>query len=180
MIKKTKFGKKGQGLPINKIVITVLVILAVVAALIFWFKADILKYFRNLPWYEVSQEDEEIDLTELTDEQISASCPARIGGVSKGSIYFCEDYSRGCKKRISSRLLFKGEGFNGEIVIDRFWMLGDDHIGGVNNKEISLVNEVLKETGSKYEENLPSFNFIKNLDGARLHTGNWICRDNIV
>lgn len=174
-------NKRGQGLPIRKIIGVILIVLALASVFMVFFKVDILKYLRNLPGYQVPQEDVEINVSELTDEQISASCPARIGGISNKKIYFCEGYGRGCKVRISSKLLFKGEGDTGEIVIDRFWLFGDDHIGAVNNGRISLIAEVLKEEGSKYEEDLPSnFEFIKNLDGSRFYTSNWICRNNIV
>jgi len=81
-------NKKGQGLEINKLVIVILVGLAVVAALIFLFKADLLRYLRNLPGYDVPQEDKPVDLTEITDDEENTLCPFRIGGIGSDDLIF--------------------------------------------------------------------------------------------
>ena len=60
-------NKKGQGITTEKILVVVLVLLVVVLVLWFYFKADVLKYFRNLPGYTYDEE-REIDAGDSSEE----------------------------------------------------------------------------------------------------------------
>jgi len=180
MIKR--INKKGQ-LTQNKVITTIIVILVIASVLIFVFKADILKYLRNISGYESTQQDEELDLSELGDEEAKTLCPFRIGGIgSDDLIFFCKDFDIACKNKIASKIQIEGDLIEADLEIVKPWYQFDSEIGFVSNKRFTIFNEIL-EKRSLYEElkdDLPDFKFIKNLNGAKYFSGNLICRDSIV
>ncbi len=81
MIKqKIILDKKGIA---NKTLITIIIVVFVIAAVaMFLFRTDINSYIRNLPGYSVPDEDEEIDMSDLSDEEIKDLCPEIIGKIN--------------------------------------------------------------------------------------------------
>lgn len=81
MIKqKIIFDKKGIA---NKTLITIIIAVFVIAAVaMFLFRVDINSYLRNLPEYSVPKNDTEIDVSNLSDEEIKDLCPVMIGRIN--------------------------------------------------------------------------------------------------
>ncbi len=86
MLKK-KSNKHGL-IATDKLIIIILVALVIVSVLIFIFKADVLKYLRNLPDYHISEEDD-IYLTDLSSDKINSLDKKVLEAVVQRS---CEDY----------------------------------------------------------------------------------------
>lgn len=81
MIKqKIIFNKKGIA---TKMLITIIIAVFVIAAVaMFLFKVDINSYLRNLPGYSVPENDTEINMSELSDEEIKDLCPVIVGKIN--------------------------------------------------------------------------------------------------
>lgn len=183
------FNKKRGTIAINKIVVVILVVLVIAAVLMFLFKADILNYLRSLPGYSVPEEDREIDVANLTDEEMRSLCPVIIGKtkteVSVGFlkddyIYFCEELSTVCKTQTRSKLKVTGDKNNGEIEVDRWF---DNTIGAIKNNKLILSREILEKNGNLYDEvkdDLPDFKYVINLNGSYYIPGNFICRKEVI
>ena len=184
-------NKRGQGLPVNKLVITIIIILAVATLLMFFFKSNLLKYLRNLPGYDVPQEDEDINFTELKDEEKADLCPLFIGrtdtrvdkvlffNLKDDYISFCKEPGITCGVLVSSKLKWNGNNADANIEVDLSY---DRDIGSVNNRKITIFPEILRKEGRLYEwvkDDLPESKYLESLNGA-YKLGNWICRKNIV
>jgi len=79
---KQKIILDKRGIWDQKIITLILVIFVVATILLFLFKTDINSYIRNLPGYSVPDEDEEIDMGNLSDEEIRDLCPEIVGKIN--------------------------------------------------------------------------------------------------
>jgi len=187
-------NKKGA-LANDKLMILILVILVVVSVLIFFYKADILRHFRNLPEFG-SSEVEEVNVGGGTGTTTSTNCPIQIGSIGPGSeatnqIWSCLTFDGTCGVApMPSYLVWGAKEMDGEIRISQTifevnwlnWINKDAKIGVIQNNNITIDKEILEE-GERYiklKADLPSPDFLSNLNGAYKNSGNLICRDTIL
>ncbi len=176
-------NKKGN-LSTEELIVIILVALVIVSVLIFIFKADVLKYLRNLPDYSAS-EGETIDLSELSDEALKSLCPVLVGKIKVETflavtednfIILCEEPGVSCKSAFVSKLKWTGDENKGVIEVEQ---LIDDEIGVINNGEITLNKDVFNKESDLYKEvkdDLPEEKYFKSLDSAYYISGNYLCR----
>ena len=174
-------NKKGsESLPINKLIYIILAVLVIVLVIFLIFRVDILEWLRNQPEWHTSVSDEEVDMSQMGDEEAQRmQCPVRIAKLVENKIKFCGDEMCSDEKLIGSELYLSQVNIeNSEIYTDQPYGI-DDKIGDVENKIIIIFQEILEKKGKIYEEvknELPYFKDLLNLNNSYFWYSNLICR----
>jgi hypothetical protein len=171
-------NKKGEGLATNKLIIIIICVIVLAAVLIFMFRGSINNWIQNLPGYG-SQEDKEINVTE-DRPGVSRLCKIRVAELvyDKGKGYSYLKF-----EGYMSKLYLSGKsGKEATIYADQDWEI-DDAVGEIKNGLVSIYNEILVQSGARYEEvknEIPTNALMKQLNGAYYYesVGNLkLCRD---
>jgi hypothetical protein len=144
----------------------------------------VMDYMKQLPDYK-QQGDSEIDISNLSDEQIRNLCPNWIAKVADGKIKVC--FGEKCSQRLDTSLLWVGGIESAEIKVDIPWTrmaelrFKNVKIGSVINGRIRIDEPYLKLAARDSLPELPPINFLNLLNGSYYYYGNNICRkDKIV
>ncbi|MBU2562623.1 MAG: hypothetical protein KKF68_03110 [Nanoarchaeota archaeon] len=161
-------NKKGSGIAINKLVTIIIIlflIVVVVSSLIYNFNP--LSYLRNLPSYSIP-EDEEVDLSDLTEEQIKSICPYKIGEI----------------KRVGSNWGFgKYFIYLGEVNTQLYLDMGDGEIIHVDAGKVGAIADdtlifddfFMSQKYLEYE-NMLGIDDLKVIDNSYKIPGNFLCK----
>lgn len=179
-----KISKKGEGFVQEHLITIILALIVIAVLLIIIFRVQILDYIRNLPGYSYEGDKEKEIGGE--HEETSAACPVNVAKIVKSDkVYKCGDKACYESMLIGTNLLWKGSVIEAEIKVyqttwgnDRLNL--DEQIGGVSGGKISLSSEILAGYGKLFftvKNELPDYEFLLNLNGARYGYNNIICRN---
>ena len=149
---KRKIILDKRGIWNKKIITLILVIFVVASVFIFLFKTDINNFLRNLPGYSVPEEDEEINVSDLTDEELRDLCPVEVGKINipEGGIL-----GIGSKQHIyidgeKTNLYWDADEKEGDIKIFRGGLFkGDVKVANIANGEVSIDSGFFIEINEK-------------------------------
>ena len=163
-------GKKAQGLAIDKLLKWIIIVLVITSIVIFIFRADILKWMRNLPGYSVPDE-QEIDYTNPEHIESTTLCED-IGSIKVEKGFFLTSWyiSLGDKK---TNFLWKDK----DKTIELDEMIDNEVLGSINSKgRIKIDDKWFSEDMLKKHPNIESLDYLKLLNGAYKRSDNSICR----
>ena len=155
-------GKKGD-MSIDKIIVIVLIILVIVLVIFLIFKADMTKWFKNLPYsYDEQNKDTEVGGKDV--EVPSDVCPEGIIGR-----ILLADVDRAWEIDFKQYYIFipNEKGKNTDLYLKG----GSIYYAVGNDKEVAVVmNGKIKRLGS---ENIP---YLSEIEDATIIPGNIICK----
>jgi hypothetical protein len=166
--------KKGM-IAINELAAIILALLVIASVAGIYYQTDILRYIKNLPSYQ--SPNEELDISNLSHEQLDSICPITLGKIKDDYFFICEEGDRRCLTSEATKLWIKGTESSAKIYVDKNWAV-DSQIAGVSERKISVNQEVLLGSGALYNKvksDLPKQEFLMKLNEAYL-VGNFICR----
>jgi len=168
-----KSNKKAQSLAVNKLIIIILIILVVGAVLFFIFKADVLKYLRNLPNFGSGDEGDLI-VNDCTVVGSIDLVKKEYNQVNDGDFFYVYEGIQPQK----TNLYYK----QNKIYLDlsSYPLNNDVLIGNLNINGININDIYLDINGDEYKEFSGKglhMNELKILDGAYNKEYNLFCKD---
>lgn len=180
-LKKTKKGDLISG----ELIALILVIITVALVLLLLFKVDLLRLIKNSSY--TYEGDKLIDETEMTHLQIANLCPVQIGKIkninswkwlSNGFIFSCTDAT--CVDFVQTKLFVDGTNKEAAITVDQKI---NDKIGSVSGNWIDIDDTIIQREGKLFSgvvSDLPNEQFVRELDGAYILSGNLLCREKAI
>lgn len=178
--------KKGESLAINKLIVVILIVLVLALFFFFWFRQDIWNYIRNLPGYNSTTTDKEIDYTKMTPDQLVQFDCKEVGGIlSISSPTSSTQYLRiGTKK---TNLYFD----RANILIDFGTLNSFENkigfgnvilVGSLDENDVIKIDPTFLNENSqdyiRYQNLLPSIVELRVIDGAFKLGTNLFCKKN--
>ncbi|MDD5193576.1 MAG: hypothetical protein PHF67_03230 [Candidatus Nanoarchaeia archaeon] len=167
--------KKSESLAISKVIIFILVILAIGLVLFYYYQEDIWNYIKNLPGYTVSENDTEVDYSQMKPDELAKFECTKVGNIVSRpqNQYFVSinNVETNLYLYLGPTILirFATGGFFGEII----------NVGSIENRIIKINQEFLDKDSQvylKYKDFLPSVGDLKIMNGAFLLGSNLLCK----
>jgi len=174
-IKKIR-GKKGD-MAVDKIIVIVLIILVITLVIFLIFRADITKWFRNLPYsYDEQNKDKEVGGKDTkVPNQI---CPE--GSIKIGYIGNYEE-----KFGPKEQFIYLGNKrtdltwHDDAIELEGSGVIEDYNVAAVVSGKIGIYTKWYQQEAHKKYKNLPSTEELAILDGAYKVAGNILCKKEV-
>ncbi len=180
--------------PMGFLVTFIIALIVLGAIIMFFFKDDLIDFFRNLPGHGSSEEEQDL-VVNADDPKLKDLCPVDVGYVVNNKLGLCGTRSCDAYHTFNTKIYFKWEK-------DRLWKDGvikvtqadaNDVIGSVKGGKIEIFSKILnkevgkdkgffgQETGiyTEVKDDAPPNAFLMNLDDS-FFLYNAICRENEV